>query len=51
MIGGAYSVDKFYRIRYNKDWFADEQPSYEIQEYVENKLESLNWNVDIVLIC
>ena len=49
VIGGAYSVDKFYRIRYNKDWFADEQPSYEIKENVENKLESLNWNVDIVL--
>ena len=34
VIGGAYSVDKFYRITRGYGWWADEQPSKEIKEYV-----------------
>ena len=33
-IGGAYSVDKFYRIARGYGWWADEQPSEEIKAYV-----------------
>lgn len=48
VIGGAYSVDKWYRLRNNLDWFPDEQPSYEIKARVERKLENLGWTVDMV---
>lgn len=27
VIGGAYSVDKFYRLSKGYNWFEDEQPS------------------------
>lgn len=33
VIGGAYSVDKYYRLENNLLWFADEQPSAEIKTY------------------
>ena len=52
VIGGAYSVDRDYRIRMNPHcpfWWPDEQPSDIIKKRVENKLEENNWNVDIVL--
>lgn len=49
VIGGAYSVDKYYRLNNGFPWFADEQPSYEIKKYVENQLEQVNNTVDIVL--
>ena len=46
MIGGAYSVDKFYRLRHNYPWWSDEQPSEEIKAYVEQQIK--NNPVDIV---
>lgn len=49
VIGGAYSVDKFYRIARNYAWYANEQPSDEIKQAVEMKLDISNWKVDIVL--
>lgn len=49
VIGGAYSVDKWFRIRCGYHWFADEQPDEEIKKEVEDRLESLNWKVDIIL--
>ena len=48
-IGGAYSVDKFYRISGNIPWFPSEQPDEWIKVNVETKLESINWEVDYVL--
>ena len=33
VIGGAYSVDKYYRLENDLLWFADEQPSAEIKTY------------------
>ena len=48
-IGGAYSVDKQYRLLAGMPWFPDEQPSEEIKEYVERQLESVDWRVDYVL--
>ena len=48
-IGGAYSVDKAIRIAENWGWWADEQPSPEIKKYVEQRLHTGDWNVDVVL--
>lgn len=51
VIGGAYSVDKFYRLRqqsmgYKHElWFEDEQPNDEIKNRVEEKIKELNYSV------
>ena len=47
ILGGAYSVDKFYRTP-GTSWFADEQPSDEIKARTEQKLDTINWQVDAV---
>lgn len=49
VIGGAYSVDKYYRISGGMPWFPTEQPDDEIKSYVESQLEKANWRVDDVL--
>ena len=49
VIGGAYSVDKWYRLSRGLHWWPDEQPSTEIREKVEHVLEQRGWKVDIVL--
>ena len=36
-IGGAYSVDKFYRLQQGWNWFEDEQLSQGEMNYIENK--------------
>lgn len=38
VIGGAYSVDKYYRQLRGWHWWADEQPSEAIKQYVEKQL-------------
>lgn len=43
VIGGAYSVDKFYRLSKGYNWFEDEQPSDEIKAYVEKQLSTWKW--------
>ena len=48
VIGGAYSVDKYYRLQRGLNWFSDEQPSAEIKQKVENTLKNCDWNIDIV---
>ncbi|MDR2590159.1 MAG: metallophosphoesterase [Oscillospiraceae bacterium] len=48
-IGGAYSVDKNFRIVNDWGWWPYEQPSDEIKKHVEANLDSVNWNVDVVL--
>lgn len=47
VIGGAYSVDKYYRLAMNRGWWADEQPSDEIKDYVEQQITKNK--IDIVL--
>ncbi len=47
-IGGAYSIDKYYRLMHFAPWFETEQPSEEIKAYVESQLEKVNWMVDVV---
>lgn len=46
-IGGAYSVDKFYRTARGYGWWEDEQPSQEIKNYVEQQLKEKK--VDVIL--
>ena len=48
-IGGAYSIDKYYRIRNGLPWFETEQPDEKIKEYVEQQLDKVNWQIDVVL--
>ena len=49
VIGGAYSIDKPYRIAQGFGWWEDEQPSSEIKKRVEEQLKQENWKVDVVL--
>lgn len=49
VIGGAYSVDKYYRLARGWHWFEDEQPSPEIRQKVEAVLDKRGWKVDVVL--
>lgn len=49
VIGGAYSVDKSFRLLNHYPWFSDEQPNDEIKEYVEKQIELNNNKVDVVL--
>ena len=48
-IGGAYSVDKYYRLLNNMAWFNDEQPSHEIKQKVEHYLSRHGWKVDQII--
>jgi len=47
VIGGAYSVDKFYRLKRGYHWFPDEQASEEIKSYVEQQIAE--YPVDVIL--
>ena len=46
-IGGAYSVDKYFRLQRGYGWWPDEQPSEETKRYVEAQLDM--HPVDILL--
>lgn len=48
VLGGAYSVDKFYRLAYDLPWFPSEQMTEERKEYAEKQLEEADWKVDYV---
>ena len=49
VIGGAYSVDKEYRLQNGWGWWADEQPSKEIKARVEKALADNGNRIDVVL--
>ena len=49
VIGGAYSVDKNFRLAHGWKWFANEQPSKEIKDYVESQLAKRDYQIDVVL--
>lgn len=51
VIGGAYSVDKFYRIIRGHGWWADEQPSPDIKEYVEKQIKDKSFDVILSHTC
>lgn len=47
VIGGAYSVDKHYRLARGFGWWADEQPSGSIKKYVEEQIKTKE--IDVIL--
>lgn len=47
-IGGAYSVDKYYRLSGGMPWFKSEQPDEDIKFYVGSQLNSIGWKIDYV---
>ena len=49
VIGGAYSVDKYYRLTHHYRWFEDEQPDDGIKRSVERKLGDMQYKTDIIL--
>ncbi len=51
VIGGAYSVDKFYRLKNNYGWWADEQPSDEIKQYVEEQIKTKTFDIVLSHTC
>lgn len=51
VIGGAYSVDKLYRVARGYGWWEDEQPSDEIKAYVEVQIEKNCFDVILSHTC
>ena len=51
VIGGAYSVDKAYRLARGYGWWADEQPSDEIKRYVEQQIKEKPFDVILSHTC
>ena len=49
VIGGAYSVDKFYRLRYGLGWFPDEQLSEEEMSGILEAVKEHGGKEDIIL--
>lgn len=49
VIGGAYSVDKHYRIMMGYNWYSSEQPNDEIKDRIRKVLKDHNNKVDIIL--
>ena len=49
VIGGAYSVDKYYRLMRGAKWFADEQPSDETKRFVEKTIRNFGNSIELVL--
>lgn len=49
VIGGAYSIDKYYRLKGHLQWFESEQPDEHTKEFVESRLKEAGWKVDFIL--
>lgn len=49
VIGGAYSVDKYYRLENGFKWFADEQPDDKAKQFVETTLDFNGRMIDVFL--
>ncbi len=49
VIGGAYSVDKYFRLDRGYNWYESEQPNEETKNKVVSVLKDLNNKVDIIL--
>lgn len=49
VIGGAYSVDKHFRLKNGYNWYESEQPNEKTKEIVISKLRSMNNKIDIIL--
>lgn len=51
VIGGAYSVDKSFRLAKGHGWWPDEQPSEEIKAYVEQQVQGQDFDVILSHTC
>ena len=51
VIGGAYSVDKYYRLSRGWSWWPDEQPSPEIKAYVEQQIREKQFDIVLSHTC
>lgn len=49
VVPGAYSVDKYYRLKLRRTWFPFEQLSEEEREKGFELIKKLNWKCDLVL--
>lgn len=49
VIGGAYSVDKYFRLAKGYNWYESEQPNDKTKNKVKKVLKDLNNKVDIIL--
>lgn len=49
VIGGAYSVDKYFRKAYGYNWYESEQPSEKTKNKVKRVLKDLDNKIDIIL--
>ncbi len=49
VIGGAYSVDKCFRLVYGYNWYESEQPNDKTKNKIKKVLKSLDSKVDIIL--
>lgn len=49
VLGGAYSVDKNWRLSKGYSWFESEQIPDSEKAEIEKKIDAVNWNVDYVL--
>lgn len=51
IIGGAYSVDKYYRLENHWGWWPDEQPSAETKAYVEQQIREKDFDIVLSHTC
>ena len=51
VIGGAYSVDKEYRLLYGHKWFSDEQLSQKEMDTIFNKVKGKYFNIVLTHTC
>lgn len=49
VIGGAYSIDKNFRLIVGYNWYKSEQPNNEIKSEVKKVLKDNNYKIDIIL--
>ena len=49
VIGGAYSVDKYYRLALGYNWYESEQPNEKIKNDVRKTLKNYNNKMDVIL--
>lgn len=49
VIGGAYSVDKFFRLSVGYKWFSNEQPSIKTKTHIEEIIKENKFKFDCIL--
>ena len=49
VIGGAYSIDKGFRLSHGYKWYASEQPSEEIKKHIRNVIKQNNYKINTIL--